>query len=78
MQKSSAKYVGLLGPIHRTDRVLDFAKLHRNDLTKPLANPMGLRLGGELPESIALSMLSEAHAVLEKADALSISGVLNF
>lgn len=78
VQKSSAKYVGLLGPIHRTDRVLDFAKLHRNDLTKPLANPMGLRLGGELPESIALSMLSEAHAVLEKADALSISGVLNF
>jgi xanthine dehydrogenase accessory factor len=30
-----------------------------------------------LPESIALSMLAEAHAVLEKADGLSISGVLN-
>jgi xanthine/CO dehydrogenase XdhC/CoxF family maturation factor len=76
VQTSSAKYVGLLGPTHRTDRVLDIAKLTRNDLTKPLANPVGLRLGGELPESIALSILSEAHAVLEKADGLSISGVL--
>lgn len=77
VQSSSAKYVGLLGPIHRTNRVLDIAKLSRNDLTKPLANPVGLRLGGELPESIALSMLSEAHAALEQADGLSISGVLN-
>jgi xanthine dehydrogenase accessory factor len=77
IQSSSAKYVGLLGPTHRTDRVLDIAHLGRNDLTKPLANPVGLRLGGELPESIALSMLSEAHAALEKADGLSISGVLN-
>ena len=57
--------------------MLNIAKLTRNDLTKPLANPVGLRLGGELPESIALSMLSEAHAVLENADGLSISGVLN-
>jgi xanthine dehydrogenase accessory factor len=76
VQSSSAKYVGLLGPIHRTDRVLDIAKLSRDNLTKPLANPVGFRLGGELPESIALSMISEAHAVLEKADGLSISGVL--
>jgi xanthine dehydrogenase accessory factor len=77
VQKSSAKYVGLLGPHHRTDRVLNIANLTRNDFTKPLANPVGLRLGGELPESIALSMISEAHAVLEQADGLSISGVLN-
>jgi xanthine dehydrogenase accessory factor len=77
VQTSSAKYVGLLGPTHRTDRVLDIAKLTRSDLTKPLANPVGLRLGGELPESIALSMLSEAHAVLENADGLSLSRMLN-
>jgi xanthine dehydrogenase accessory factor len=77
LQNSRAKYVGLLGPIHRTDRVLDVANLTRKDLAIPLANPVGLRLGGELPESIALSMLSEAHAVMEQADGLSISGVLN-
>jgi xanthine dehydrogenase accessory factor len=46
-------------------------------LSKPLANPVGLQLGAELPESIALSMLAEVHAALENADGLSISGVLN-
>ncbi len=76
VQDSSASYVGLLGPTHRTDRVLDIAQLTRQSLTKPLANPVGLRLGGELPESIALSMLAEAHAVLEKADGLSISNIV--
>jgi xanthine/CO dehydrogenase XdhC/CoxF family maturation factor len=76
VQSSSAKYVGLLGPTHRTDRVLDLAKLTRSSLNKPLANPVGLRLGGELPESIALSMISEAHATLEGADGSSISRVL--
>ena len=77
VQKSSAKYVGLLGPIHRTDRVLDIAMLTRDNLSKPLANPVGLQIGAELPESIALSMLAEVHAALENADGLSISGVLN-
>ncbi|MFT6951851.1 MAG: xanthine dehydrogenase accessory factor, partial [Paraglaciecola sp.] len=47
------------------------------DLIKPLANPVGLRLGGELPESIALSMLAEAHAYIEQADGQSISGMLD-
>jgi xanthine/CO dehydrogenase XdhC/CoxF family maturation factor len=77
LQQSHAKYIGLLGPIHRTDRVLDAAKLTRQNLARPLANPVGLRLGGELPESIALSMLSEAHAVLENGDGQSISRFLN-
>ncbi|MGS2720187.1 XdhC family protein [Paraglaciecola aestuariivivens] len=76
VQQSSAKYVGLLGPQHRTQRVLDLAGLTQSNMVKPLANPMGLRLGGELPESIALSMLSEAHARLENADGLSISGII--
>ncbi|MEO9947352.1 XdhC family protein [Paraglaciecola sp.] len=76
LQVSRAKYIGLLGPIHRTDRVLAHVAMDRDDLCKPLANPVGLRLGGELPESIALSMLSEVHAALEQTDGLSISNVL--
>ena len=74
---SSAKYVGLLGSTDHTDRVLDIATLTRNDVSKPLANRIGLRLGGELPKSIALSILAEVHLVLENADGLSIIGVLN-
>jgi len=93
-QNSSARYVGMLGPLHRTDRVLKEAGFISSELasnveakpkqqkrtsvlTKPLANPIGLRLGGELPESIALSILSEIHAFIEQADAKSISNILN-
>jgi xanthine dehydrogenase accessory factor len=76
VQSSSAVYVGMLGPAHRTERVLQSANLTRRELRKPLANPIGLRLGGELPESIALAILSEAHAYIEQADGQSISGVL--
>lgn len=74
-QQSSAQYVGMLGPIHRTNRVLKAGKLS-TPLPKPLANPIGLRLGGELPESIALSILSEIHAFMEKTDARSLSNLL--
>lgn len=76
VQKSSSKFVGLLGPTHRTERVLKEASLTHEMLSKPLANPMGLRLGGELPESIALSAIAEIHAFLEQANGLSISSVL--
>lgn len=67
------RYLGVLGPRHRTERVLKFAGLSITDLPVQLANPMGLRLGGDLPESIALSALAEVHAVLEHQKAESLS-----
>lgn len=76
LQNSSAHYVGLLGPEHRTERVLDTAGISLQDLQKPLANPVGLKLGGELPESIALSMIAEAQAYLEGGSGVSISGLI--
>lgn len=87
-QSSSANYVGMLGPAHRTERVLKEAGLSASDsaskhqqttlgLTKRLANPIGLKLGGELPESIALSILSEIHAFIENADGKSFSNMLS-
>ncbi len=87
-QSSSASYVGMLGPAHRTERVLKEAGIsasgsaNKNQqttsgLTKRLANPIGLKLGGELPESIALSILSEIHAFIESADGKSFSNMLS-
>ena len=61
VQCSSANYIGLLGPTHRTEQVLTAANLSRGQLSKPLWNPVGLGLGGELPESIALSITAEIH-----------------
>lgn len=76
VQKSSATYTGLLGPEHRSDRVFSIAKLKKHQLDKPLANPIGLRLGGDLPESIALSIIAEIHAYLHKSDANSMGDIL--
>jgi len=72
-QLSSASYVGMLGPGHRTERVYNELSMPISQLSKPLHNPVGLALGGELPESLALSMLSEIHAHLYQASATSYS-----
>jgi len=64
-QHTKANFVGLLGPVHRTTKVLEMAGLTYATLTKPLSNPIGLNIGGELPESIALSIVSQLHGVLE-------------
>jgi len=65
-QASSASYVGLLGPIHRRERILKQQQLSLAQLNKPLSSPIGLDIGGQLPESIALSILSECHESLYK------------
>lgn len=70
------RYWGLLGPAHRRARVLSEAGLEESALSLRLAGPIGLQLGGELPESVALSILAEAHAALESASARSLSGLL--
>lgn len=71
------KYLGLLGPVSRRDRVLHLAGLTLEQLNAslptPLRAPVGLNLGGELPESIALAACAELHAVLHGADGRSLS-----
>ena len=73
LQHSSALYIGLLGPDKRKQNVLALAKLSENNLRKPVAGPMGLALGGDLPESIALSVLAECHAVVFGSNALPLN-----
>ncbi|MCC2615617.1 XdhC family protein [Aestuariibacter halophilus] len=69
---TDVRYTGLLGPRHRTERVLQRAGLNESSFDV-FANPMGLSLGGELPEHIALSTLAEIQAVLHGRTARSIS-----
>ena len=62
-------YVGLLGPKKRGDELL--AEL--GDVTAAqrarLHNPIGLDLGGDTPEEIALSIVAEMQAVAHRRDA---------
>lgn len=76
LQAVNLKYLAMLGPPSRQEKVLHAAALTPDDLRTPIAGPAGLNLGGELPESIALSILAECHACLFKRDAHSLSGVL--
>ena len=71
------RYLGLLGPANRRDTVLAMAGLDAAQLPVSLAGPMGLNLGGDLPESVALSVLAECHAVLEGRDASSLSAAFS-
>lgn len=58
-------YIGQLGPRSRTERLLD--ELPPDDRKAPalsrLHYPVGLDLGGDTPDSVALSILAEINAV---------------
>mgnify|MGYP001942312780 CR=1 FL=1 len=63
---SSTKYLALLGPVARKEQVLNKAGLLESEFSITLSSPAGFDIGGELPESIALSILSECHHALYK------------
>ncbi len=64
-QTSDARYVGILGPEHRRRRVENAAGLHCTDFKHHYCGPAGIDIGAQLPETIALSILSECHRVIE-------------
>lgn len=64
LSRSSVRHVSALGPRHRFEQLLVTAELDEATLPFDIASPAGLDIGGQLPESIALSMLSGIHAVL--------------
>ncbi len=69
-QQVDLAYVALLGPRHRYHQVVEQAGLAGQSLRCTVSAPAGLDIGGQLPESIALSILSECHAVLHQVQDL--------
>lgn len=66
---SRARYIGALGPLRRTRAML--AELGRGDDPR-LHAPVGLDLGAETPEQIALAVVAEIQAVARRAGARSL------
>ena len=64
LQHLELRYLALLGPEVRKARVLALAGLTDGTLRHPISGPAGFRIGAELPEGIALSILAECHAEL--------------
>ena len=66
--ESDISYIGLLGPKTRTENIL--SELREKDFEisdrqlKKLYGPVGLDIGADLPETIALSILAEIQAFL--------------
>ncbi|MDD1779574.1 XdhC family protein [Enterovibrio sp. ZSDZ35] len=71
---TSLSYIALLGPDRRRNEVFTLARVIDTDLPCKVYGPAGLNLGAALPEGIAISILSECIAVLNGADANSLSG----
>ena len=69
-QGTDLAYLALLGPRHRYRQVLERAGLEESALTRQVSAPAGLDIGGQLPESIGLSILAECHAVLNHSRSL--------
>ena len=67
---SNAGYLGVLGPKKKMDKMLEALKqngihLSTEELDK-IFGPIGMDIGAESPEEIALSALAEIKAVLQK------------
>jgi xanthine/CO dehydrogenase XdhC/CoxF family maturation factor len=62
---SDVRYVGLLGPAARRDRLLAELGESGSALTGRLHGPAGIDLGGRGPAAIALSIVAEVQGVLQ-------------
>lgn len=72
---NQAKYIGLLGPLERRSNVETLSGIaDRAWLARVVNGPVGFDIGGELPESIALSILAQCHSVLHNRSGLTLSG----
>jgi xanthine/CO dehydrogenase XdhC/CoxF family maturation factor len=66
-------YLGLLGPKKRTEKILaDLAAAGlaiTDEMRARLHGPVGLDLGGDTPEAVALAVLAEIQSILAGRDA---------
>jgi xanthine dehydrogenase accessory factor len=65
-------YLGVLGPRRRTDRLLDEIGRPSFACATGLHAPVGLDVGAETPEEIALAIIAEAQARMARRDAGSL------
>lgn len=74
--KTDVAYIGCLGPKKKKERMIDEIQGSGTILTDAQLNkiygPVGLNIGAETPEEIALSILAEIQAVFEGKDGKSL------
>ena len=63
-QLGCESYVGILGPAARRTKLLNELSLTQTDFARRLRGPVGLDIGSDSPETIALSLISEIQSVI--------------
>jgi xanthine/CO dehydrogenase XdhC/CoxF family maturation factor len=62
---SRIAYIGLLGPRARRERLLGDLGERSRDVASRVYGPVGLAIGADTPQGIALAIAAEIHAVLK-------------
>lgn len=74
--KQDARYIGVLGPRKKLDRMLSELSKQEFRISErqrsSIYNPIGLEIGAETPEEIALSIIAEIQSVIAGIDARSL------
>ncbi len=65
-ETSVLPYIGALGPRKRTEQIFEEAGLTKLAENHALHSPMGLDIGAEGPDQVALAVVSEIQAVMNK------------
>ncbi len=66
LSNCNATYIGLLGPAARKHKLLNDLDTEGGGLDKRLHGPVGLDIGADSPETIALALISEIQSVISK------------
>jgi len=66
LAKTSMPYIGILGPPHRRQRLLDSLGSAADAIRDRLHGPAGMDINANGPASIALAIVAEMHGVLVK------------
>jgi xanthine dehydrogenase accessory factor len=63
LANSDIKHIALLGPKKRFEDVVAACGVDRSNIKPTLSGPAGLDIGGDLPTSIALSIVAKFHGI---------------
>tara|TARA_B100000929_G_C15500461_1_gene417266 strand:+ start:1262 stop:2419 length:1158 start_codon:yes stop_codon:yes gene_type:complete len=68
LDEQKIPYIGILGPLKKYQRMLDYLKEEgfelKDEMLKKIHAPVGLEIGAETPAEIGLSILAEIQSVL--------------
>ncbi len=70
---SAIPFIGLLGPLHRKQRLLQSLGNEAAQIADRVFGPVGLDIGAESPEEIALSIMAGIHAGLNGRSGQALS-----